>query len=56
MYRTQFCNDICDAHIGSRVRLAGWVDVVRDHGGGFFFFLGGFLGGSQGVIHKEELL
>lgn len=33
MYRTLFCNDICDKHIGQTVQLAGWVDVVRDHGG-----------------------
>ena len=56
MYRTQFCNDICDAHIGSRVRLAGWVDVVRDHGGVIFIDLRDYTGVTQVVIHNEELL
>ena len=26
MYRTLYCNDICDKHIGQTVQLAGWVD------------------------------
>ncbi len=56
MYRTQFCNDICDAHIGSRVQLAGWVDVVRDHGGVIFIDLRDYTGVTQVVIHNEELL
>ncbi len=56
MYRTQFCNDICDRHIGSRVRLAGWVDVVRDHGGVIFIDLRDYTGVTQVVVHNEELL
>ena len=32
MYRTLFCNDIGDSHIGKTVQLAGWGDVVRGHG------------------------
>ena len=56
MYRTQFCNDICDEHIGNTVQLAGWVDVVRDHGGVIFIDLRDYTGVTQVVIHNEELL
>ena len=56
MYRTQFCNDICDKHIGSTVQLAGWVDVIRDHGGVIFVDLRDYTGVTQVVIHNEEML
>ncbi len=56
MYRTQFCNDICDQHIGQNVQLAGWVDVVRDHGGVIFIDLRDYTGVTQVVIHDESLL
>ncbi len=56
MYRTQLCNDICDKHIGKTVSLAGWVDVIRDHGGVIFVDLRDYTGVTQVVIHNEELL
>ena len=56
MYRTLFCNDIRDKHIGQTVQLAGWVDVVRDHGGVIFVDLRDYTGVTQVVIHNEELL
>ncbi len=56
MYRTLFCNDIRDEHIGRTVQLAGWVDVVRDHGGVIFIDLRDYTGVTQVVVHSEELL
>jgi len=56
MYRTLFCNDIRDEHVGSTVQLAGWVDVVRDHGGVIFIDLRDYTGVTQVVVHDEELL
>jgi len=56
MYRTLYCNDICDKHIGQNVQLAGWVDVVRDHGGVIFIDLRDYTGVTQVVVHNEEFL
>ncbi|MBO5733610.1 MAG: aspartate--tRNA ligase [Clostridia bacterium] len=56
MYRTLFCNDIRDQHIGQTVQLAGWVDVVRDHGGVIFIDLRDYTGVTQVVIHDESFL
>ena len=56
MYRTLFCNDIRDQHVGTTVSLAGWVDVVRDHGGVIFIDLRDYTGITQVVVHDEALL
>lgn len=56
MYRTLYCNDIRQEHVGQRVELAGWVDVIRDHGGVIFVDLRDFTGVTQTVIHDENMI
>ncbi len=56
MYRTMHCNDIRDTHIGTTVELAGWVDVIRDHGGVIFVDIRDYTGVTQVVVHDEKLL
>ena len=56
MYRTLLCNDIGQQHIGQTVELAGWVDVIRDHGGVIFVDIRDYTGVTQVVVHNEELV
>ena len=39
MLRTHFCADLDENHIGESVKLAGWCNTYRDHGGVVFIDL-----------------
>jgi len=56
MYRDVTMNQIGEQHIGQTLRVAGWVENIRDHGGVSFIDLRDMYGVLQVVIRKTELL
>ncbi|MDR2547380.1 MAG: aspartate--tRNA ligase [Lachnospiraceae bacterium] len=55
-YRTHHCNELKKSDVGQNVRLAGWVDTIRDHGGVVFIDLRDHYGITQIVVNDSTLL
>ncbi len=55
-YRTCLCGDLREADIGRDVRVAGWVENIRDHGGVMFLDVRDHYGVVQVVVHDDRLL
>ena len=55
-YRTVTCGELREENIGQEVRVAGWVDNIRDHGGVMFLDIRDQYGVLQVVVHNDELL
>ncbi len=55
-YRTAYCNGFGENDIGKKVRAAGWIANIRDHGGIMFADLRDHYGEVQIVFHNESLL
>ncbi len=54
MMRTHTCGELGADHVGQRVRLCGWADTVRDHGGLIFIDLRDRHGLTQVTFDPQE--
>ena len=54
MYRTYDCSEIREKHVGEKIKLAGWVDTIRDMGGIIFIDLRDQYGITQIVVSGDE--
>ncbi|MCI8527979.1 MAG: aspartate--tRNA ligase [Lachnospiraceae bacterium] len=55
-YRNITMKEISEQHIGQTLRVAGWIENIRDHGGVSFLDLRDMYGVLQVVIRKDSLL
>jgi aspartyl-tRNA synthetase len=55
-YRTHLCGEVSEKDIGKEIRVAGWVENIRDHGGVKFVDLRDHYGVVQIVIYDDSLL
>ncbi len=55
-YRTHSCGELRESDIGKDVRVAGWVENIRDHGGVMFLDIRDQYGVVQVVVHDDNLL
>ncbi len=55
-YRDITVREIGEGHIGQTLRVAGWIENIRDHGGVSFLDLRDMYGVLQIVIRREGLL
>lgn len=56
VYRTVNCGQLREENIDQQVRVAGWVENIRDHGGVMFLDIRDEYGVLQVVVHDDNLL
>ena len=55
-YRTHTCEELRKSNVEQKIKLAGWIDTIRDHGGVIFVDLRDHYGITQLVINDEALI
>ena len=56
IYRSRILNEISESDVGKTIRVAGWVENIRDHGGVSFIDLRDMYGVVQVVLRDTSLL
>lgn len=54
VYRTYTCGSLREKHVGEEIKLAGWVETIRDLGGVLFIDLRDQFGITQIVVSGDE--
>ncbi len=54
VYRTYTCGELREENVGEEIKLAGWIDTIRDLGGVLFIDLRDEYGVTQIVISGDE--
>ncbi|MDD3168152.1 MAG: aspartate--tRNA ligase [Eubacteriales bacterium] len=54
-YRTKNCGELTLADVGQEIRLAGWINTIRNHGGIAFLDLRDHYGVTQVVVTEQQL-
>lgn len=55
-YRTKYCEEVVENMVGQNVKVAGWVENIRDHGGITFIDLRDPSGNVQVVVNDFKML
>ena len=53
-YRSYTCGELREKHVGEHIRLAGWIQTIRDLGGVIFIDLRDQYGITQVVVSGDE--
>jgi len=56
IYRTHTCGELNESYINKTVKLAGWIDTIRDHGGIIFIDLRDHYGITQIVLSDAGMI
>ena len=54
IYRTYNCSELREENVGEKIKLAGWVDTIRDLGGVLFIDLRDEYGVTQIVVSGDD--
>lgn len=55
-YRTCFCGNVDEKLVGKDIKVAGWIENIRDHGGVKFIDLRDHYGIVQIVVHDDKII